>query len=354
MLDPASPTLLHPVFADTIEQLRRIDGGFGVFRRLDNITGLRLSLTCPFHVEARMHPDLHQLRPVTVSYRINDDRMPQTQQIMLAAICLVALLLRLRVGINTTYLIHPDEMFDYLEQGFRLAFGYGTQTWTYQDGLRSYLFPALLALPMKLGSLLGPAPGSVLNAAAVFMSLMSLSVVVVAFLWGRRTAGTIGAGVTGCLAAVWFELIYFAPHALSEVMATNFLVVAAYLCPDQARMPPSAWRLRWLGVCLGLTIVIRIQLAPAVLVILLWLLIRHPWRTVLRVAMAAALPVLAAGMLDWVTYSYPFQSLFLNFWANIVGGVAHYYGGVQPFYYLVDMEIHYQNTAVRLTNGRSL
>jgi hypothetical protein len=35
MLDPASPALLHPVFAETVEQLRQIDGGLDVFRRLD-------------------------------------------------------------------------------------------------------------------------------------------------------------------------------------------------------------------------------------------------------------------------------------------------------------------------------
>jgi hypothetical protein len=34
LLDPATPDLLHPVFAETIEQLRLIDGGLNVFRRL--------------------------------------------------------------------------------------------------------------------------------------------------------------------------------------------------------------------------------------------------------------------------------------------------------------------------------
>lgn len=34
LLDPATPNLLHPVFAETIEQLRQIDGGLDVFRRL--------------------------------------------------------------------------------------------------------------------------------------------------------------------------------------------------------------------------------------------------------------------------------------------------------------------------------
>ncbi len=35
MLDPASPDLLHPVFAETVEQLRQIEGGLDAFRRLD-------------------------------------------------------------------------------------------------------------------------------------------------------------------------------------------------------------------------------------------------------------------------------------------------------------------------------
>jgi hypothetical protein len=34
MLDAASPALLHPVFAATVDQLRRIDDGLEVFRRL--------------------------------------------------------------------------------------------------------------------------------------------------------------------------------------------------------------------------------------------------------------------------------------------------------------------------------
>ena len=35
MLDPAAPALLHPVFAATLDQIRQIDGGLDVFRRLD-------------------------------------------------------------------------------------------------------------------------------------------------------------------------------------------------------------------------------------------------------------------------------------------------------------------------------
>jgi phosphatidylinositol glycan class B len=283
----------------------------------------------------------HQEQPRPSPGAAVSGRLTGNETVLLIALCLVALLLRLRVGIDGNNLIHPDETFDYLEQGFRLAFGYGTQVWTYEDGVRSYVFPGLLAAVMKLGALFGPRPAAPLNAVAVFMSLLSLSIVVTAFLWGRRVAGTLGAAITGSIAAVWFELIYFAPHALSEVIATDFLVVATYLCPDWASAPASKWRWRWLGICLGLTFVFRIQLAPAILVIGLWLLARQGWRVALHVSVFAAIPVIATGMLDWATYSYPFQSFILNFWANTFGGVASHYG-TEPFYYLIDLEIHYQ------------
>src|SRR5271165_3948903 len=54
MLDPASPALLHPVFAETVEQLRRIDGGFDVFRRLDGRVLIALDGT-EYHCSRKIH-----------------------------------------------------------------------------------------------------------------------------------------------------------------------------------------------------------------------------------------------------------------------------------------------------------
>jgi len=260
---------------------------------------------------------------------------------LLALICGLALLLRLWVGFSVHYLIHPDETYDYLEQGFRLAYGFGAQVWTYQDGVRSYVFPAILAAVIRLGASIGQPPADYLDAVALVMSVLSLSVVAAAFVWGERSAGLLGAIITASVAATWFELIYFAPHPLSEVMSANFLVVAACLCPAAKAASPSSLRCAGLGLCLGMAFVFRIQLAPAILIIAIWLLWHHGWQNTLRVAIAASIPVIATGLLDWITYRYPFQSFWLNFYANTFAGVATYYG-TEPFYHLADLEIHYQ------------
>jgi hypothetical protein len=65
MLDPADPALLHPVFAETVEQLKQIDGGLDMFRRLGGHVLIALDgseyhcsrkIHCP-HCSTRAKPD---------------------------------------------------------------------------------------------------------------------------------------------------------------------------------------------------------------------------------------------------------------------------------------------------------
>ena len=54
MLDPAAPTLLHPVFADVVEQLGRLEGGLDVFRRLGGHVLIALDGT-EYHCSRKIH-----------------------------------------------------------------------------------------------------------------------------------------------------------------------------------------------------------------------------------------------------------------------------------------------------------
>ena len=54
LLDPATPDLLHPAFAEAIEQLRQIDGGLEVFRRLEGRVLIALDGT-EYHCSKKIH-----------------------------------------------------------------------------------------------------------------------------------------------------------------------------------------------------------------------------------------------------------------------------------------------------------
>jgi hypothetical protein len=54
MLDPAAPDLLHPVFAEAADQIRQIDGGLDMFRRLDGRVLIALDGT-EYHCSRKIH-----------------------------------------------------------------------------------------------------------------------------------------------------------------------------------------------------------------------------------------------------------------------------------------------------------
>ena len=54
MLDPAPPHLLHPMFAETVDQIRRIDGGLDMFRRLDGRLLIALDGS-EYHCSRKIH-----------------------------------------------------------------------------------------------------------------------------------------------------------------------------------------------------------------------------------------------------------------------------------------------------------
>jgi GPI mannosyltransferase 3 len=250
---------------------------------------------------------------------------------LLAAILILALLLRVGAAIWYPSVHHPDETFQYWEQGHRFAFGFGMVPWEYRTGIRSYLVPGILAGVMKLVSMFGGGVAAWTVTVQVLLSLLSLSIVATAFAWGRRVGGRNAALLAAILTGIWFEFVYFGAKPLTESIAAGLLFPAAYLlCVRHERRSMLVWG----GVLLGLAFVVRFQLLPAVLLIALSCLVVNGWRQSLPAALAALAVTLASGLLDWLTLGTPFQSVWLNFVVNAVEGKADTYGVEPPQWFL--------------------
>ena len=253
---------------------------------------------------------------------------------VLASLIVFAVVLRLTVRLVSPHLIYADEIFQSIEQAHRLVFGTGQVPWEFQVGIRSWLIPGILAPFMWLGHLLGPAPDTLLLPTKVFLAVASTTPVICGFLWGERFGGLMGAIVTGALSAIWVDNIYFSTHALSEVFAADTLVVALYL-GYPGTSSPSPKRLFYSGLIFGLTFALRFHLAPAIFVALIWI-----WRTnhkqcYLPLLSGFLLPVCLSGLLDWLTWNYPFQSIWLNIWLNVVKGISGDYGLSPQWFFFI-------------------
>ncbi len=216
-----------------------------------------------------------------------------------------------------------DEIWQYLEPAWHLVAGPWIQTWDYREGLRSWLIPELLSVPMGVGHALSP--DTTLHLLLVRLTLAALSLVIVgaAVSLGLRLSRLHGI-LAGFVAAIWFELLFFAPRALSEPIGLALLMGAIWLL--LARDRPGPRQFAFAGLLMGLCFVARIQYAPALLTLAI-LTARKDWR-------GAWLPLLAGGcgalaidaLANLATGAVPFRWMIEAARINIVEGRAKAYG----------------------------
>jgi hypothetical protein len=266
------------------------------------------------------------------SVRKNESRLET------AAVLAFAFLLFLMVRQATRYIAFPDENFDYMEQAYRLVHGYGTPTWTFELGMRSWIFPGLLAGAMWLGSFFGDAATERMFAHGV-IAASALIPVWCAIQWSRWLGAGRVALLAGLLVATWLDVIFWSTVTLSEIFAGNLLCLCVHQAFVFVRTQDRRYLLR-LGVALGVVFSIRFHLAPFLffLAAASCLLDLRRWGLVIAGACAVLVP---AGVLDWITLGHPFQSIWLNVLANTKVPISEYGMVKEPIYYLTDVQLSY-------------
>ena len=240
-------------------------------------------------------------------------------------VALLAVALALRV-VATWLLpnrIWPDEVFQTVEPAHGLAFGTWLPTWEWVVGIRSWLIPAVLAPALWIAGMLDPGRHFGTAPVTALMLAVSLAPVAVGYLWGQRAGGRSGGLVVGGVCAVWVDLIYVAPHPLTDTFVSHMLLIALYAAFANPRSSNDR-HLMVAGALFALTVYLRMQLGPAIAVAALMAgrAERSRWRALIT---GGAPTLLVLGGLDWVTLGTPFQSIWLNFYYNIIAQVSSTY-----------------------------
>jgi hypothetical protein len=260
-------------------------------------------------------------------------RERRSKLILLGLFCGAAFVARVASAIVLPNIANPDEIYQTLEQAHRLVYGYGIVPWEFVVHERSWILPGGLAGIFKLSDQVLRVPEAPWLGAVMFLSAISVIPVVCAFAWASQHGGSRAAVLAAGFTAFWFELVYFGPKALSEVVAGNLLVAALWLGFPGAAVP-SRLRLLGAGVTLGLAFAIRIQLAPVLVVIAGYCYLirkRQSWH---YLALGFAALLTATGALDWLTLGAPWQSIWKYFDIQLLKGKAAEFGTEPPYFYV--------------------
>jgi hypothetical protein len=245
-----------------------------------------------------------------------------------------AFALRIGLAVGSPNIFFPDEIFQTLEPAHRLVYGYGVISWEWRLGIRSWVFPTFLAGVTRATAWMGSASEGYLLGTAIVLSLVSLVTVWFGYAWAKRASGTPAALIAALACSFFFGLVYFAPKALNEVVAAHVLLPGLYLGVYGEKLGERR-RLFLAGLLCALAACLRIQLLPAMAFAMVYFCYPR-WRArIPAVAAGASVPVILFGAVDWITWSYPWQSFIRYYKENVVSGPGKELTLVQPWYWYV-------------------
>ena len=246
--------------------------------------------------------------------------------------CLVAaLLLRLGLHMFSDFVSYPDELQQYLEQGHRLAFGYGLITWEWHWGARNYLLPGIVAallLPFKWLGI--DHPSYYVPFVEAFFCVFSLLIPWGLYHFTRHQHGEAAGRISLLLGVVNFYLLAFAAKTLTEIMAVVMLAAAMGLAARPfIRGDGGAWLF---GIMLGVATFLRYLYLPALGILWLAVALAMPARWILRSIAGGLLAILAYGLLDFFTWGRLFNSIYMHILWNLSPPEGFHTGEGEIFY----------------------
>lgn len=240
----------------------------------------------------------------------------------------LAFAIRALVALAGDFVLHPDEIMQYLEPAHRLAFGNGVIYWEFFYGARSWLVPGAVAGVLKLFQLAGAAqPAWYVAGVKLAFCALSLAIPAGMYFFARSHFGERSARAALIAGAFWYELAAFAHKPMTEFVATGLvLALLALAFRPAVETAGTAWKAAFLAI---LATAIRVQYAVPALALLAVLFVRTSKRTQLVLATAAF--ALAIGVFDALTWGGGlFHSYVTNIRFNLAVGDMR--AGESPWY----------------------
>ena len=212
-----------------------------------------------------------------------------------------AFAVRAAIALSGDFMLHPDEIMQYLEPAHDAVFGNGVVYWEIFYGVRSWLVPGLAAGVIALLDAAGLGhPMWYVGGVELTFCAVSLLIPAGMYFFARRHLDETAARVALIAGAFWYELVGFAHKPMTEFVAAALLTVLLALCvrPSPNR-PRVVWSVAFFAV---LAAAVRIQYAPLPLALLGLFLLRLEKGAKAQLALAAGVFFLAVGVFDAVTW----------------------------------------------------
>ena len=240
----------------------------------------------------------------------------------------LAFLLRALTALAGDFVIHPDEVMQYLEPAHKAAFGAGVSYWEFFYGARSWLTPGAVAAALMAADSIGlGTPAFYIPLVKLMFCALSLLIPLGMYVFGRRHFGEFAGRAALLLGAFWYELAVFAHKPMTEFTATALLFGMLALVRGA---PATEMRAAGMALLAVLIAAVRVQYAPLAGLILLMEFARCAPRARAALFASGLIGVFAVGLFEKLTWGGWFHSYMVNVRMNLIVGAAR--GGETTFW----------------------
>lgn len=232
-----------------------------------------------------------------------------------------------------------DEHWQVFEPAYGLLGYPWSKTIEWQDGLRNWIYPGLVAGVIKLLECLR-VDDQIVKAQIVrgLHGCLSLVGIYYAIRLAQRlkqtgfkqmSASEVLSWPSAYAVGIWLAVlpfsIYTGVHCHGDMLGAVFILLAFYVSPRSALAS---------GAFYGLALMIKIDLAVAGLFAGLWHLFCRQWNKAFQMALGALPFILLTGFIDWLTWGQWFHSVLGHARVNLVEEIGNQWGTSPWFMHL--------------------
>ncbi len=222
---------------------------------------------------------------------------------------------RVAVALTGDFILHPDEIYQYLEPAHANVFGNGLYTWEFAAGARSYLIPGFVTGVLYMFKILGlDSPNYYIPGVKIVFCTISLLLPASMYFFARNTWNERAGVIAFLLGCFWYEFVGFAHKPLSD-MTSCYLIAAAMACASDRDKRPAMLALS--AALMALSFGIRFQTVILTVPFALLCLIDLNFRQRMTYVVTGIAGLAVVGVLDHVAWGGLFHSVMLNIQSNL-------------------------------------
>ncbi len=266
--------------------------------------------------------------------------MTDIQQKFKYAVIIAAIITRGYMLITREGFMHPDSIYQSLEQSHRIVFGYGLIPWEFIYGIRSWLLPIGYAALFKIGIALSIK--DIMNLVFIcrfFSTVFSLILLYVTYMVAKEIFNKKIAIYSAFFATFTGFLIAWTNDTSTVVISTTYVLICLYYISKGLKNPVSS-NYTLAGLALGIAFMLRFDTMLFAIPFTAIILYQKEYKGILYLTIGLVIMILLQGTLDYFTWGSFLHSPIAFIDHNLIQKKSALFGTLPFYYYIVMLAIN--------------